>query len=120
MNYKKALIFVLVSVFTVFKIPVASAQFSLPSTLYSDVSLKPPCRLMTPILDGCFTVRDERLFQYLQLLYQTEQIFIEPSASAGFSGLFSVNNHLRAGTHIVWATGGNMVPPQEKDAYLRK
>ncbi len=78
------------------------------------------CRLMAPILDGCFTVRDERLFQYLQLLYQTEQIFIEPSASAGFSGLFSVNNHLRAGTHIVWATGGNMVPPQEKDAYLRK
>jgi D-serine dehydratase len=78
------------------------------------------CRLMAPILDGCFTVRDERLFQYLQLLYQTEKIFIEPSASAGFSGIFSTNNYLKAGTHIVWATGGNMVPLQEKDAYLRR
>ncbi|NMB92956.1 MAG: D-serine ammonia-lyase [Flexilinea flocculi] len=78
------------------------------------------CRLMAPILDGCFTVRDERLFQYLQLLYQMEQIFIEPSASAGFSGIFSTNNYLKAGTHIVWATGGNMVPLQEKDAYLRR
>ncbi len=78
------------------------------------------CRLMTPILDGCFTVRDERLFQYLQLLYQTEKIFIEPSASAGFPGIFSTKNHLKAGTHIVWATGGNMVPPAEKEAYLRR
>lgn len=84
-------------------------------------------RAMATRLDGCFTVDDGRLFPYLAILKDTEDIFIEPSACAGFAGL----NYVADGAadvpdpdensiHIVWATGGNMVPEEEKESYYMK
>ena len=78
-------------------------------------------------LHGCFTVDDSRLYPYLALLQDTEDIFIEPSACAGFAGL----HHIVSGNadvpapdeqsiHIVWATGGSMVPEEEKESYYLK
>jgi D-serine dehydratase len=76
-------------------------------------------------ISGVFTVTDQRLYDLLRLLADTENIFLEPSALAGFPGpglLFSTfagQRYLRQNrlegkmpksTHVVWATGGGMVP----------
>ena len=74
-------------------------------------------REMRTALDGCFTVRDESLFEYLRMLDKACGIRIEPSACAGFAGLQYTAG--QPGTHIVWATGGGMVPPEEMDNYLK-
>lgn len=83
---------------------------------------------MTDRLTGCFTVDDEKLYPYLSKLQDSENIFIEPSACAAFDGL----KHICGGdgktykapdensVHIVWATGGNMVPEEERKAYYEK
>ena len=73
-------------------------------------------REMRTALDGCFTVRDESLFEYLRMLDKACGIRIEPSACAGFAGLQYTAG--QPGTHIVWATGGGMVPPEEMEKYL--
>lgn len=78
-------------------------------------------------LSGEFTVQDEKLPEYLKDLWQQEEIFIEPSSCAAFQGpvkLFKTpegqqyleENNLKAympqATHIVWATGGSLVPQE--------
>ena len=50
-------------------------------------------------------------------LKDTEGIFIEPSSTASFIGPALVN---KPGTHILWATGGSMVPQEEADVYYNK
>ena len=78
-------------------------------------------------LDGCFTVDDSRLYPYLAILKDTEDLFIEPSACAGFAGLkyiaegqANVPAPDEDSIHIVWATGGSMVPEEEKNSYYIK
>ena len=73
--------------------------------------------LMGPVVDGCYTVQDEELYPFLAELKDTEGIFIEPSSTASFIGPALVN---KPGTHILWATGGSMVPQEEADAYYNK
>ena len=87
---------------------------------------------MKPLLDGEFTVSDKRLNGYLNLIYDTEGIFIEPSAAAslaGFTGMFSragqdyINNcglseNFKNAVHILWATGGSFVPEDERRKLL--
>ena len=78
------------------------------------------------------TVRDRALFRYQKKLWETENIFIEPSACAGFhsyvqlaracaAGLAPETLHpaLRNAAHIVWATGGSLVPEQERQTMLK-
>lgn len=83
-------------------------------------------------LSGCFTVDDSRLYPYLAELRDSEGIFIEPSACAAFEGLKYINESSSVvegrcfpapdenSIHIVWATGGNMVPEDEKKAYYER
>lgn len=71
--------------------------------------------VMETLLKGCYTVSDEDLYRYLCLLADTEEIRIEPSACAGFIAPMKAQ-----GTHIVWATGGNMVPENEMNAYYER
>ncbi len=73
--------------------------------------------LMGPIVEGCYTITDEELYPFLAALKDTEGIFIEPSSTASFIGPALVN---KPGTHILWATGGSMVPQEEADAYYNK
>ena len=84
------------------------------------------CPLMENRVSGVVTIRDGRLYQYLQLLYQTEGIFVEPSAAAGFAGpaalaggegqelleRLGLTGRLERAVHIVWTTGGRLVPPE--------
>lgn len=92
---------------------------------------------MKPFLSGCFTVRDEHMMCLLAELADTEGIFLEPSALAGMPGpLFTetdpaMEQYLAANgfdtrekrsriRHIVWATGGSMVPEEEMQAFIRE
>ena len=79
-------------------------------------------------LTGCFTVDDEKLYPYLAALKDREGIFIEPSACAAFAGPEYVCGYEgeafpapdENSIHIIWATGGNMVPEDEKKAYYER
>ncbi len=82
-------------------------------------------RLMAPFMSGCYTVSDERMYKLLAKLADTEHIYLEPSALAGMPGPVLVNSNkefsdygkLENCTHVVWATGGGMVPPEEMEKY---
>ena len=76
-------------------------------------------REMKTALDGCFTVRDETLFDTLRLLDSRYGIRIEPSACAGFAGIEPTLEECGPnGTMLVWSTGGGMVPEEEMEKYL--
>ncbi len=77
---------------------------------------------------GIFSIDDDSLFRFLHKLYTTENIRIEPSAAAGFAGPFylclstggqkwladnRLADRLENATHIIWTTGGCLVPPAE-------
>ncbi|MEH7418443.1 D-serine ammonia-lyase [Neobacillus drentensis] len=88
-------------------------------------------RIIEPILSGAYTVKDEELFKLLKDLVETENIRLEPSALAGMIGpvklaqtgtAFLQKNDLlkKHPVHIVWATGGSMVPNQVMEDYYKK
>lgn len=88
--------------------------------------------VMQRLIDGYYTVSDEELYALLALLEQQEQLRLEPSALAGMPGIARVlegqqeyhqrlqltPEQLARATHLVWATGGSMVPENEMQAYL--
>lgn len=83
-------------------------------------------RIIEPFLAGCYTIKDSRLTDLLKGLSYSEGINLEPSALAGMFGpvlmnkniAFSENFGYGNATHIVWATGGGMVPADEMSRYL--
>ena len=91
-------------------------------------------RIMTNLLSGDFTVADGKLYDYLRLLYASEQIQIEPSSCAAFSGPCGLLSYadsrayceqhaltkekLANSVQIAWATGGRLVPEEARKAYL--
>lgn len=88
-------------------------------------------RAMERLLDGYYTIDDAEMYNLLGLLDQTEAIRLEPSALAGMPGCVYVTRneaYLQANaltpevmanaTHLVWATGGGMVPEDEMAKYL--
>lgn len=81
-------------------------------------------KVIKPILYAETTVKDDRLYEYLTVLADAESIFVEPSATAGVASFVDLNKKLggqeaivKTGTHILWGTGGNMVPKEEMDHY---
>ncbi len=90
-------------------------------------------RAMERLLDGFYTLSDQTMYDMLGWLAQEEGIRLEPSALAGMAGpqrvCASVSyqqmhgfsaEQLRNATHLVWATGGGMVPEEEMNQYLAK
>ena len=90
-------------------------------------------RAMERLLDGFYTISDQRMYNLLGLLNKVEAIQLEPSALAGMLGPIVLANNdeylkrmnmsnekLARATHLVWATGGGMVPPLEMKKYLSK
>lgn len=90
-------------------------------------------RAMQRLLDGIYTLDDARMYDMLGWLAQEEGLRLEPSALAGMIGpqhvCGSAHYHalhdfsptqLQQATHLVWATGGGMVPEQEMAQYLAK
>ena len=91
-------------------------------------------KAMQRLLDGFYTVSDEEMYSLLALMERSEGLRLEPSALAGVPGIARVladqqgylartgldQQAMANATHLVWATGGNMVPADEMDAYLTK
>lgn len=88
-------------------------------------------RAMERLLDGFYTLSDQEMYDLLGLLARDELITLEPSALAGMAGPWRVAAHpewltvrgfdaatMAQATHLVWATGGGMVPAEEMAKYL--
>ncbi|MFJ5624876.1 D-serine ammonia-lyase [Peribacillus loiseleuriae] len=87
------------------------------------------------LISGSYTVKDEQLYMLLSMLSDSENIKLEPSALAGMHGpiqLFrdeagqkyiennNLKNKIKNVSHIVWATGGSMVPKDVMETYYKK
>jgi D-serine dehydratase len=116
------------------KIEVADIGLS-GKTAADGLAVGRPSKLVSSVcgnlLDGLFTVFDEKMSQLMIALYEKENIFVEPSAAAGFPGYELIQQNkeyvakfdsdsINNATHIVWATGGGMVPQDEKIFFLTK
>jgi D-serine dehydratase len=90
-------------------------------------------RAMQRLLDGFYTISDQRMYHHLGELNKYESIQLEPSALAGMMGPVLVtknpayqqhlnldNSAMENAIHVVWATGGGMVPANEMASYLEK
>ena len=90
-------------------------------------------RAMHRLIDGYYTISDDEMYRLLALLNKKENVKLEPSALAGMEGPIRVAQNeeylkrmgfdektLANATHIVWATGGGMVPAEEMTKYLEK
>lgn len=92
-------------------------------------------RLIEPLLAGIFTVEDRELYRLLALLKDTEGISLEPSALAGIPGprwllnspggksfltKYDLQKNMSGANHIIWATGGSMVPLKEMKNYYKQ
>lgn len=78
-------------------------------------------RAMASLIDGCYTLSDQRLSDLQRLLDHSESVQLEPSALAGMQGPLWIGKDpstLNTTTHLVWATGGSMVPEEEMQRYL--
>ena len=89
--------------------------------------------MMRALLSGVGTVADDQLFRDLYRLHQSEGMKIEPSAAAGFFGtqllqnseegknyLHGLSDQMANATHVVWTTGGGMVPENEYAEFLAR
>lgn len=90
-------------------------------------------RFLNELISGVYTVSDDCLFVLLRTLADNEKIKLEPSALSGVIGLVTLikNKHhyltkrnldtsVKNATHIVWSTGGNMVPEDVWISYYKK
>lgn len=77
-------------------------------------------KIMDKILTGAFTIDDYRLYDFLRALYKEENIFLEPSALAGFLGpIYTADRYKDENiTHLCWCTGGSLVPKEIREKLL--
>lgn len=89
-------------------------------------------KIMEPLLTGEVTLEDYKIYDYMRDLRDSEGLFIEPSSCAGFEGpvqfaknaafapyieKYGLSEALQNASHIVWATGGKLVPEQVRQAF---
>ncbi len=91
-------------------------------------------RIMDKLLSGEFTIEDSRLYKFLVDLADEENIYLEPSALAGFLGpvlisgekgreylqrhnIYDKKDNI---THMCWATGGSLVPASVMEEYYKR
>lgn len=92
-------------------------------------------KAMETLLSGIYTVDDATLYKMLSAMAHTEGIHLEPSALAGVPGVFKLfmseagktyiesqglKEKMANASHLIWATGGNMVPEAEFNVYYQK
>lgn len=87
--------------------------------------------LMAAQLSGVFTVADDELFLNLRTLKSRLAVSVEPSAAAGLGGpgwllnspqgqayVHSHDLNMQQATHVIWSTGGSLVPAEELKGFL--
>ncbi len=92
-------------------------------------------KTLEKLMSGCYSITDENMYRLLTIMADSEDIFLEPSALAGVSGIVDIltseegkkylkDNNLEDKieniNHIAWATGGSMVPKDMMDEYYNK
>ena len=92
-------------------------------------------KVITPMLAGEFTIKDEELYHFMGALKDKEDIFIEPSSCAAFMGPAKIcsseegkqflkshglENKMKQAVHVAWATGGSLVPEEVRRQYYEK
>ncbi|MFM0596934.1 D-serine ammonia-lyase [Paraburkholderia dilworthii] len=88
--------------------------------------------LMKAQLSGIFTVPDDTLYQHLRIARTSLGIALEPSAAAAIGGpgwlanspdgKRYIQSHAPSyaqSTHVIWTTGGSLVPAEEYARYAR-
>jgi len=79
---------------------------------------------MEHLVDGCCTVTDATMARYAALAWRRAGLRLEPSAAAALAGPAMVREagfpalSGRSATHILWATGGSLLPEAEFAAVL--
>ncbi|MGO0604569.1 D-serine ammonia-lyase [Brevibacterium linens] len=74
-----------------------------------------------PLISGFAAVPDEVIRAGVGVLHETEGIDVEPSATAGLTIPWRMGDaaaQSQTGVHLVWLTGGAMVPDDECAAYV--
>jgi len=92
-------------------------------------------QMVQHLVSGVFTIDDDSLFRFLEALYRAEHVRIEPSAAAGFAGPYYVccslagrdwlhasrlSASLPQATHLIWTTGGSLLPAAEFAAMISR
>ncbi len=90
-------------------------------------------KVMEPLLSGIYSVEDRELYHLLAWLKDEEDIALEPSALAGAPGVVrllkegrgyleknGLQGKLNNAIHLIWATGGSMVPDDEYASYYHQ
>lgn len=92
-------------------------------------------QVMQPLLNGVYTVLDDDLFRWLALANQHAGLRLEPSAAACLGGPSAItatkegqhylsqqgiDGVMENATHVMWATGGSLVPDEEYQDFLKK
>jgi len=100
------------------------------------------CAMMERLVAGIYTVRDEDMYRGLAQLLDLEGVFVEPSCATtlmgpaalsvlanawepgsgpfdgrGVPGRETAEFLLQEGIHLLWMTGGSMVPEEEQQRY---
>ncbi|WP_440964180.1 D-serine ammonia-lyase [Pediococcus pentosaceus] len=81
-------------------------------------------KMMYTLLYGIQTFDDQKMMKNVAELHDSENVDVEPSAASGFTILDDVQAQLEQdypmenASHIVWATGGSMVPKNDMDQYV--
>ncbi|MBQ1489523.1 MAG: D-serine ammonia-lyase [Eubacterium sp.] len=91
-------------------------------------------RVDNNIVSGDFTTDDYRLYDYMRMLIETEDIRIEPSSCASFIGPVKLKEYeasrryleehglddkkLACSIQVCWATGGKLVPEEIWQEYI--
>lgn len=89
-------------------------------------------KVMEEILSGIVTNEDYKLYDYMRMLWENENVFIEPSSCAAFNTPYllfntkegkeylkkhNLEDKLENAAHIIWSTGGKLVPEDIREAY---
>lgn len=91
-------------------------------------------RNLNQMISGVYTIKDETLYQCLALIKDITGWNLEPSALAGITGPIwmsgaqgkaylkanQLKENINKATHIIWATGGSMVPEDVFNADYKK
>ncbi|RYX92930.1 MAG: D-serine ammonia-lyase [Comamonadaceae bacterium] len=88
--------------------------------------------LMKRMLSGVFTVEDDTLFSDIYRCNESEGFRVEPSAAAAFRGPLwlmqtasgraylqrhGITDGMAGSNHVLWSTGGSLVPDAEHDRF---
>jgi len=90
-------------------------------------------KTMEKLISGIFTSTDKNLYRLLGMLADSEDLWLEPSALAGFPGPCLIEGSEKGKEylkrhgleaenilHLAWATGGSMVPEETMKGYYEK